>query len=101
MPVDTARHPLFSLFLPQMRMTFPAILDKAMAIERVGFDGIALMDHLAPPGVPSTAMYDGFITAAAVAMRTERLRIAHLVLCASFRHPAVLAKEAEIGRAHV
>ncbi len=91
---QTAVGPLFSLFLPQMRMTFETILDKAQTVERVGFDGIALMDHLAPPGVPSTAMYDGFVTAAAIAMRTERIRIAHLVLCASFRHPAVLAKEA-------
>ena len=86
--------PLFSLFMPQMRMTFDTILDKAQTVERVGFDGIALMDHLAPPGVASTAMYDGFVTAAAIATRTERIRIAHLVLCASFRHPAVLAKEA-------
>jgi alkanesulfonate monooxygenase SsuD/methylene tetrahydromethanopterin reductase-like flavin-dependent oxidoreductase (luciferase family) len=85
--------PLFSLFLPQMRMPFPTILDKAFAVEQAGFDGISLMDHLAPPGVPGTAMFDGFVTAAAIAMRTERIRIAHLVLCASFRHPAVLAKE--------
>jgi alkanesulfonate monooxygenase SsuD/methylene tetrahydromethanopterin reductase-like flavin-dependent oxidoreductase (luciferase family) len=86
--------PLFSIFMPQMRMPFATIIDKVQTAEQVGFDGVALMDHLAPPGVPSTAMYDGFVTAAAIAMRTERIRIAHLVLCASFRHPAVLAKEA-------
>jgi alkanesulfonate monooxygenase SsuD/methylene tetrahydromethanopterin reductase-like flavin-dependent oxidoreductase (luciferase family) len=94
MSPQSAPGPLFSLFMPQMRMSFETILDKAQTVERVGFDGIALMDHLAPPGVPGTAMYDGFVTAAAIAMRTERIRIAHLVLCASFRHPAVLAKEA-------
>lgn len=90
---ETIASPEFCLFLPQMRMTFDTILAKATTAERVGFDGIAVMDHLAPPGVPSTPMYDGFVTATAIAMRTERLRIAHLVLCASFRHPAVLAKE--------
>ena len=93
MATDPGDTPLFSLFLPQMRMSFPTILEKVAAAERVGFDGIALMDHLAPPGVPGTAMYDGFVTAAAIATHTERIRIAHLVLCASFRHPAVLAKE--------
>jgi alkanesulfonate monooxygenase SsuD/methylene tetrahydromethanopterin reductase-like flavin-dependent oxidoreductase (luciferase family) len=86
--------PMFSLFLPQMRMPFEVILDKVRTVERVGFDGIALMDHLAPPGVPHTAVYDAFVTATAIAMVTERIRIAHLVLCASFRHPAMLAKEA-------
>jgi len=86
--------PSFSLFLPQMRMPFDVILAKARTIERLGFDGIALMDHLAPPGVPHTATFDSFVTAAAIATATERIRIAHLVLCASFRHPAMLAKEA-------
>ena len=94
MAPDSGDTPLFSLFLPQMRMSFPTILEKVAVAERVGFDGISLMDHLAPPGVPGTAMYDGFVTAAAIATHTERIRIAHLVLCASFRHPAVLAKEA-------
>ena len=86
--------PGFSLFLPQMRMPFEVILDKARVAERAGFDGIAIMDHLAPPGVPHTATYDAFVDASALAMVTERLRIAHLVLCAQFRHPAMLAKEA-------
>jgi len=86
--------PEFFLFLPQMRMPFDVILDKARTVERLGFDGIALMDHLAPPGVPHTATFDAFVTAAAIAAATERIRIGHLVLCASFRHPAMLAKEA-------
>lgn len=94
MAQSRAASPGFSLFLPQMRTPFPLILDKARTAERAGFDGIALMDHLAPPGVPHTGVYDAFVTATAIAMSTERLRIAHLVLCASLRHPAMLAKEA-------
>ena len=84
----------FHLFLPQMRQPFPTVLEKARAAEQAGFDGIALMDHLAPPGVPHTAVFDAFVTAAAIAAHTTRLRIGHLVLCDGFRHPAVLAKEA-------
>ncbi|WP_410969049.1 LLM class flavin-dependent oxidoreductase, partial [Salmonella sp. SAL4444] len=32
--------------------------------------------------------------ATAVAMRTERIRVGHLVLCAELRHPVLLAKMA-------
>jgi alkanesulfonate monooxygenase SsuD/methylene tetrahydromethanopterin reductase-like flavin-dependent oxidoreductase (luciferase family) len=84
----------FSLFLPQMRMTFDTIVERARVAEAAGWDGISLMDHLAPPALPAGDMYDGFVTAAAVATATERLRIGHLVACASFRHPAVLARMA-------
>jgi alkanesulfonate monooxygenase SsuD/methylene tetrahydromethanopterin reductase-like flavin-dependent oxidoreductase (luciferase family) len=38
-------------------------------------------------------MYDAITTAAAIAMGTARLRIGHLVLCSSFRHPSVLAQQ--------
>jgi alkanesulfonate monooxygenase SsuD/methylene tetrahydromethanopterin reductase-like flavin-dependent oxidoreductase (luciferase family) len=86
--------PEFFLFLPQMRMPHDVILGKARAVERAGFDGIAIMDHLAPPGVPHSGTYDAFVMATAIAMVTERIRIGHLVLCGSFRHPAMLAKEA-------
>jgi len=66
---------------------------RARAAEAAGFDGVALMDHLAPPGLTSADMYDAMTAAAAVAAGTERLKVGHLVLCGSFRHPCVLAKE--------
>src|SRR5258705_6208907 len=76
-----------------MRMSFSTIGARARAAEAAGFDGVALMDHLAPPGLTSADMYDAMTTAAAVAAGTERLKVGHLVLCGSFRHPCVLAKE--------
>jgi alkanesulfonate monooxygenase SsuD/methylene tetrahydromethanopterin reductase-like flavin-dependent oxidoreductase (luciferase family) len=84
----------FSLFLPQMRMDFATMIERAQRAEAAGFDGISLMDHLAPPALPGADMYDGFVTAAAFAAATERVRLCHLVICASFRHPAVLARMA-------
>ena len=39
-------------------------------------------------------MFEPMITNAWLAARTERLRVGSLVLCDSFRHPAVLAREA-------
>ena len=58
--------PLFSLFIPQMRMPFATILERIRAAEANGFDGISLMDHLAPPALPASDMYDCFVTAAAL-----------------------------------
>lgn len=83
----------FWLYLPQMRMSFATITERARAAEEAGFDGVALMDHFAPPALPSAEMYDAMTTAAAIAGATRRLRVGHLVLCCSFRHPCLLAKE--------
>jgi alkanesulfonate monooxygenase SsuD/methylene tetrahydromethanopterin reductase-like flavin-dependent oxidoreductase (luciferase family) len=81
------------LFLPQMRMTMDAVVDRARAAEAAGLGGIAFMDHLAPPMAEQHAMFDAMVTAAWVAARTDTLRIGHLVLCDAFRHPVVLAKQ--------
>ena len=86
--------PEFHLFLPQMRMTLDTIAEKARAAEASGFTGIALMDHIAPPGAEAQVMYDAVVTATWLAAQTSTLTISHLVLCDSFRHPAILAKEA-------
>jgi len=91
--MTSAAPPEFWLYLPQMRMSFDTITERARAAEQAGFDGLALMDHLAPPGLPSADMYDAITTAAVIAMGTARLRIGHLVLCSSFRHPSVLAQQ--------
>lgn len=86
--------PEFHLFLPQMRMDPPTLVAKARAAEAAGFDGLALMDHLAPPMAEAHPMHDAIVTATWLAAHTERLTISHLVLCDAFRHPAVLAKQA-------
>jgi len=83
----------FQLFLPQMRMTFTQLVERARAAETAGFVGISGMDHLAPPMAEDQPMYDAMVTAAWLAAHTERLSIGSLVLCDAFRHPAVLAKQ--------
>jgi alkanesulfonate monooxygenase SsuD/methylene tetrahydromethanopterin reductase-like flavin-dependent oxidoreductase (luciferase family) len=82
------------LFLPQMRMSMDVLVAKAQAAEAAGFDGIALMDHLAPPMADSQPMIEAMVAATWLAARTERVTISHLVLCDAFRHPAVLARQA-------
>jgi len=83
----------FQLFLPQMRMTFTQLVERARAAETAGFVGISGMDHLAPPMAEDQPMYDAMVTAAWLAAHSERLSIGSLVLCDAFRHPAVLAKQ--------
>lgn len=86
--------PEFHLFLPQMRMSPDTIVERCLAAENAGFDGVAFMDHLAPPMAEGHPMYDAMVTATWVAAHTSRLTVGHLVLCDAFRHPAVLAKQA-------
>ena len=84
----------FGLFLPQIAMSFDVILERATAAEAAGFDSVWFMDHLAAPGALERDTLEGWTLAAAVAARTSRIRVGHLVTCDPFRHPAVLAKMA-------
>ena len=84
----------FHLFLPQMRLSPAALRARAEAAEAAGFTGLAVMDHLFPPGAADQPMYEALTTVTWLAAVTERLRLGHLVLCDSFRHPAVLARQA-------
>lgn len=82
------------LFLPQVRQGIDEVVLRAQTAERNGFDGIAFIDHLEPPGAAHQSIWEAMTIATWVAARTERLKIGHLVLCDGFRHPAVLAKQA-------
>ena len=86
--------PQFFLFLPQMRLGLDDVVARAQAAEAAGFTGIAFMDHLAPPMAETQPMFEAMTLATWVAARTETLIVSHLVLCDSFRHPSVLARQA-------
>jgi alkanesulfonate monooxygenase SsuD/methylene tetrahydromethanopterin reductase-like flavin-dependent oxidoreductase (luciferase family) len=84
----------FHLFLPQMRMTLDQLVERARAAEAAGFEGIAGMDHLAPPGAEDQPMYEAMVTNTWLAAHTSTITLSTLVLCDAFRHPAMLAREA-------
>ncbi len=86
--------PEFWLYLPQMRMTMPDMVARAERAEAAGFAGVAGMDHLAPPLAEASPMFEAMTATAWLAARTTTLRVGSLVLCDSFRHPVVLAREA-------
>jgi alkanesulfonate monooxygenase SsuD/methylene tetrahydromethanopterin reductase-like flavin-dependent oxidoreductase (luciferase family) len=83
----------FHVFLPQMRLTMPQMVERCRAAESAGFGGVAGMDHLAPPLAHRQPMYEAMVTNTWLAAHTERLTVSSLVLCDSFRHPAMLARE--------
>ena len=76
-----------------MRMDLPTITRRSSVAVESGFGGVALMDHLAPPMAENQPMWDAMITAAWLGANTGGT-VGHLVLCDSFRHPAVLARQA-------
>ncbi|MGI8755410.1 MAG: LLM class flavin-dependent oxidoreductase [Acidimicrobiales bacterium] len=91
--VDPYGDDVFHLYLPQMRLSHEAVVERARAAESAGFEGIAFMDHLAPPLAEDQDMWDAITVAAWVLAHTDRLVVGHLVLCDSLRHPAVLARQ--------
>jgi alkanesulfonate monooxygenase SsuD/methylene tetrahydromethanopterin reductase-like flavin-dependent oxidoreductase (luciferase family) len=92
-PVGPYGGDVFHLYLPQMRLSHEAVVERARAAEAAGFEGIAFIDHLAPPKAEDQDMWDAITIAGWVLARTDRLVVGHLVLCDSLRHPAVLARQ--------
>lgn len=84
----------FHVYVPQMRMSLADMTARARAAEASGFAGLALMDHLSPPAAPDQPMYEAMTVAGWLLAQTSSLVVGHLVLCDSFRHPSVLARQA-------
>jgi probable F420-dependent oxidoreductase len=64
--------------------------------EAVGLDSVWVCDHFlsGPPGRPAEAIHEGWTILAALAASTQRIELGQLVMCVSFRSPALLAKMA-------
>jgi len=82
------------IYLPQVALGREAILDRAVMADQLGIHSLWLYDHFYSPGLPARDSLEGWTLASYLLARTERLRVGHLVLCANFRHPALLAKMA-------
>jgi probable F420-dependent oxidoreductase len=92
--------PHYGFSLPTGQITFADAAGWARRAEALGFDSVWVSDHFfysfARYGAdPSPiASLEPLATLAGVAAVTDRVRLGTLVLCAAFRHPALLAKAA-------
>ena len=92
--------PHYGFSLPGESITFEACAAWAERAEQLGFDSVWISDHFfysfarygADP--QPIASLEPLTTLAALAVRTQRVRLGTLVLGASFRHPGLLARAA-------
>ncbi len=82
----------FAFWSPQAGATVKTLLERAEMAERLGYHSLWLVDHFWTLGLPDVDLLEAVPMMSALAARTERVRIGTLVLCNSFRNPALLAK---------
>jgi probable F420-dependent oxidoreductase len=92
--------PQYGFSLPAGEIRFDDAAGWARRAEALGYDGVWLSDHLlysfaryGAGDAPIDAL-EPLTTMAGIAAVTDRVRIGVLVLCAAFRHPAMVAKAA-------
>jgi F420-dependent oxidoreductase-like protein len=87
-----ARAIKFGVTLPQFGATWAEARDLALLADEVGFDSVWVADHFF--GVGADDPLEAWTEVSAVAALTRRVELGFLVLCNSYRSPALLAKMA-------
>ena len=68
-------------------------VEVAQAADRLGFESVWLYDHFHTTPDPTDELtFESFTSLSALAALTRRVRLGHVVVCSSFRNPALMAK---------
>jgi len=68
-------------------------IELAGQAEELGFESLWVFDHFTTTPDPTDEItFESFSVLAALAARTQRVRLGHMVICAGFRNPAYTAK---------
>jgi len=85
----------FGLFIGQVGMSWPDLVERFTLADGLGFDHAWLVDHLMPTDPPhDRSIFEAWTSLAALAALTQRVRLGVLVSSNTFRHPSLLAKQA-------
>lgn len=82
----------FGVTLPQWGASWSEVQESALLAEEIGFDSVWVADHFL--GVGPEDPLEAWTEMSAVAALTRRIELGFLVLCNSYRPPALLAKMA-------
>jgi len=82
----------FALFSPQAGMSYRALVERAALLEKLDYHSLWLVDHMWTRAMPDLDHLECITAMSALAAETKTLRIGTLVLCQSYRNPALLAK---------
>ena len=81
----------FGIYVDQWGKPLDQVYDEFRMVDELGFDVAWLSDHM---GVPGTPILESWTLLAALAVRTSNIHLGVLVTNNTFRHPALLLKEA-------
>jgi alkanesulfonate monooxygenase SsuD/methylene tetrahydromethanopterin reductase-like flavin-dependent oxidoreductase (luciferase family) len=85
----------FGLDVAQQRMPWDELVRRVQLAEDLGFDGMWGFDHMQPMyGEGPGETFEGMTTLAALSGVTSRIRLGLLVTGVTYRHPSMLAMEA-------